>query len=67
MLLPEDDAQQFFKLFPALLVFVNGQKGVLEEDVSTPDDFMQLPTEQRVQVRNELYEDEVSPKNWTRS
>ncbi len=57
MLLPEDDAQQFFKLFSALLVFVNGQKDVLEEDLSTPDDFMQLPTEQRVQVRNELYED----------
>ncbi|MDZ7760190.1 MAG: hypothetical protein U5L00_08050 [Desulfovermiculus sp.] len=56
MLLPEDDERQFFKLFSALLVYVNGQKTVLE-DVFTPDEFMQLPTEQRVQVRDELYED----------
>ena len=56
MLLPEDDAQLFFNLFPALLVYLNNQKKILE-DVSTPEEFMQLPTEQRAQVRNELYED----------
>lgn len=57
MMLPEHDACQFFKLFPALLVYVNAQKKILDQDVSTQEEFMDLPTEQRVQVRDELYED----------
>ncbi len=56
MQLSNADAEQFFKLYPALLVYVNEQKKILE-DVTDPEHFMLLPAEERMQVRDELYAD----------
>lgn len=54
--LPEDEARLFYKLYPALLVSVNA-KHKIQPQVSTPDEFLALPVQDRVQVRNRLYED----------
>jgi hypothetical protein len=56
MQLSRADAEQFFKLYPALLVYVNERKKILD-NVTGPDNFMLRPAEERMRVRDELYED----------
>lgn len=56
MKLSEEDARQFFRLYPSLLVYVNQQKNILGK-ISTPEEFMEVPPEERIQVRDELYQD----------
>lgn len=54
--LPENEANLFYKLFPALLVSVNAKHSILPH-VSTPEEFNSLPVQDRIQVRDQLYED----------
>jgi len=56
MQLSNADAEQFFKLYPALLVYVNAHKKILE-NVTGPEDFMLQSAEERMRVRDELYAD----------
>lgn len=56
MKLSEKDARHFFRLYPSLLVYVNQQKNILGK-ISTPEEFMEVPPEERIQVRDELYQD----------
>jgi hypothetical protein len=55
MRLSQDDAELFLKLNPALLLYVNEQTDVIQ-DISTPDEFMKLPLEEKREIRNVLYE-----------
>ena len=53
-LLPED-LRLFYKLYPALLLFVNERHHVLE-GVTTADQLMSLAPEERYKVREALFE-----------
>nr|QNO52578.1 hypothetical protein NBNHMHLL_00010 [Methanosarcinales archaeon ANME-1 ERB6] len=50
MKLPDEDVELFYKLHPALLFYTNQQKGVAK-DVTTIEDFMELPVEEKVHAR----------------
>jgi len=54
MKLPEEDTELFYKLHPALLFYTNQRKGVLR-DVTTIEEFMELPIEEKNKVREALY------------
>ena len=54
MKLSEEDVELFYKLHPALLFYTNQQKGVVG-DVTTVEDFMELPIEEKIKVREILY------------
>ena len=54
MKLSEEDTELFYKLHPALLFYTNQRKGVLRE-VSTIEEFMELPMEEKYKVREALY------------
>jgi len=53
--LPEQDIALFYKLNPELLLHVNRRLGILE-GVSSADELMALPAEERCEVRDALYE-----------
>lgn len=54
MKLSEEDIELFYKLHPALLLYVGKQKGIVS-NVSTPDEFKQLPPEKIDNIRKALY------------
>lgn len=56
MRLSANDVRSFYKLYSALLLYVNSKQSILS-NVSTPDELMSQPAEARVQVRNRLYDD----------
>jgi len=55
MRLSEEDVKLFYKLNPALLLYVNSEHGVLS-NITTMDGLMAQPANERVQVRDKLYE-----------
>ena len=55
MRLSQKDVALFHKLNPPLLFYVNQQIGVIR-DISTLDEFMRSPLEEKVEVRDALYE-----------
>ena len=55
MRLSEEDVQLFYKLYPALLVYVNLDQNTLKQ-ASTPEELMGHPVNERVQVRDQLYQ-----------
>jgi len=55
MRLSEEDVTLFYKLYPALLVYVNAEQGILGQ-ISTTDELMSQPVDERVRVRDQLYE-----------
>lgn len=57
MLLPTDDARLFFKLYWALLSFVNERLQVLTAKPSAPEDMGDLPPEELLRIRNALLDD----------
>ena len=54
MNLSPDDVKLFYKLFPALLLFVNERHRI--EGVTTDDQLMSLPAERRFAIREKLYQ-----------
>ena len=54
MKLSEEDTELFYKLHPALLFYTNQQKGIAK-DVTTIEDFMELPIEEKIKIREILY------------
>jgi hypothetical protein len=54
MKLPEEDTELFYKLHPALMFYTNQRKGVVGS-VTTLEEFMQLPIEEKNKVREALY------------
>ena len=55
MKLSVDDAKLFYKLHPALVFYANQQMKEVE-NVSTLEKFMALPLENKVKIRNALYD-----------
>jgi hypothetical protein len=55
MRLSQDDAELFYKLNAPLLLYTNEQMDVIQ-GISTPDAFMELPIEEKGEIRNALYE-----------
>ena len=55
MKLPEEDTELFYKLHKALLFYTNQRKGKVR-DVTTVEEFLQLPAEEIIKVREALYE-----------
>lgn len=55
MRLSEEDVQLFYKLYSELLVYVNLNQKTLKQ-ASTPDELMVQPVDERIQVRDQLYE-----------
>lgn len=51
----EEDTKLFYKLYPALLVYTNQQKGI-NRSVTTVEEFMDLPSEEINKIREALYE-----------
>lgn len=54
MRLQNEDIQLFYKLYPALLIYVN-TKRKLFKTMSTPNEVMALPPTERVELRDRLY------------
>jgi len=54
MKLPEEDIELFYKLHPALLFYANQQLKVVSA-VSTVKEFMGLPLEEKIKIRDALY------------
>ncbi len=54
MKLPEEDTELFYKLHPALLFYTSQRKGVVRS-ITTLEEFMQLPIEEKNKVREALY------------
>jgi len=54
MKLSEEDTELFYKLYLALLVYTNQQKGIIRS-VTTVDEFMQSPSEEINKIREALY------------
>jgi len=55
MKLSQKDAALFYKLNPSLLFYINQRIGVIR-DISTLDEFMKSSPEEKVEVRDALYE-----------
>lgn len=55
MRLSEEDVQLFYKLYPSLMVYINSNKNILKQ-ASTTDELMSHPVEERVKVRDQLYQ-----------
>ena len=53
--LEKKDIDLFYKLYSRLLCFVNKQEKVLQSKLLSPTDFVTLPLEERVKVRDVLY------------
>ncbi|MBW3622038.1 MAG: hypothetical protein KY468_01355 [Armatimonadetes bacterium] len=56
MTLSEEDLALFYKLHPALLIYVNQQLQVDPTPTPSVEDFMKLPLERKGKIRNALYE-----------
>jgi hypothetical protein len=54
MQLEPDDLRLFYKLYPALLSFVNQRLGIVDTRFTGPEEYGALPTDQRIQLRNAL-------------
>jgi hypothetical protein len=54
MQLDSHDLHLFFKLYPALLCFVNQRLGVVEKPLARPEKVIKLPTEDRIKLRDAL-------------
>jgi len=54
MRLDPDDLRLFYRLFPSLLCFVNRREGVTSTPFTTPDDFHNLPIDERLKLRDAL-------------
>jgi plasmid stabilization system protein ParE len=54
MKLSDEDVELFYKLHPALLFYTNQRKGVFK-DITTIEEFMELPIEEKNKVREALY------------
>ncbi len=56
MRLDPDDLRLFYKLYPALMLFVNERLGIARTPLTKPEEFGRLPTEERVKLRDGLPE-----------
>ena len=54
MRLDPDELRLFYKLYPALLCFVNQRQGTTSTPFTTPGDFGKLPIEERLRLRDAL-------------
>lgn len=54
MRLDPDELRLFYKLYPALLCFVNQRQGITSTPFTTPGDFGKLPIEERLKLRDAL-------------
>lgn len=54
MRLAPDDLRSFYKLYPALLCFVNRRLGIMGERFSVPEQFGGMPPDQRIKLRDAL-------------
>jgi hypothetical protein len=54
MSLDPDELRLFYKLYPALLCFVNQRQGITSTPFTTPGDFGKLPVEERLKLRDAL-------------
>jgi hypothetical protein len=54
MQLDSHDLHLFFKLYPALLFFVNQRLNVVEKPIARPEKVIKLPTEERIKLRDAL-------------
>lgn len=54
MQLDSHDLHLFFKLYPALLCFVNQRLNVVEKPLARPEKVIKLPTEDRIKLRDAL-------------
>jgi hypothetical protein len=54
MKVSEEDVELFYKLYLALLFYTNQRKGVVG-DVTTIEEFMELPGEEKIKAREVLY------------
>jgi hypothetical protein len=54
MLLNPDELRLFYKLYPALLCFVNQRHGITSTPFTTPGDFDELSVEERLKLRDDL-------------
>ena len=54
MQLDPHDLHLFFKLYPALLCFVNQRLNVVEKPLARPEKVIKLPTEERIKLRDAL-------------
>ena len=54
MRLDPHDLRLFFKLYPALLCFVNQRLKVVEKPLARPEKVIKLPTEERIKLRDAL-------------
>ncbi len=56
MRLDPDDLRLFYKLYPALMLFVNQRLGITRTPLTKPEEFGRLPTEERIKLRDGLPE-----------
>jgi hypothetical protein len=56
MRLDPDDLRLFYKLYPALMLFVNQRLGITRTPLTKPEEFGRLPTEERIRLRDGLPE-----------
>ena len=54
MRLDPDELRLFYKLYPAILCFVNQRQGITSTPFTTPGDFGKLPIEERLKLRDAL-------------
>src|SRR5262245_29491952 len=54
MPLDPDELRLFYKLYPALLCFVNQRRGITSTPFTTPEGFGILPIEERLKLRDAL-------------
>jgi hypothetical protein len=57
MKLSDQDAQLYYQLMWRLQYYVNEQRHILDEEVDSPEDYGLLPPEDRIQVRDVLWEE----------
>jgi hypothetical protein len=57
MPLDPDELRLFYKLYPALLCFVNQRQGITSTPFTTPEGFGKLPIEERLKLRDALVAD----------
>ena len=57
MQLDSHDLHLFFKLYPALLCFVNQRLKLVEKPLARPEKVIKLPTEERIKLRDALVAD----------
>ena len=53
--IPFEEGKLFYKLYAALCSYVNGELNLVQGEFSTPEQFMSLPPETRMKVRDALH------------